>query len=70
MFAQLLVQEQIKENIKLRFTGLCAGISPVTGEFHAEKTSNAEKFPFDDVITFSIVLYFIPSIFCQICEPP
>ena len=26
------------------------GNSPVTGEFHAQKTSNAQKLPFDDVI--------------------
>ena len=36
---------------KLRFTSLCAGNSPVTGEFPAQRASNAEKkFPFDDVI--------------------
>ena len=35
LFAQLLVQAQIKENTKLRATHLCAGNSPVTGEFPA-----------------------------------
>ena len=35
---------------KLHVTGLCAGNSPVTGEFSAQKASNAEMFPFDDVI--------------------
>ena len=35
---------------KLRVTGLCAGNSPVTGELPAQKASNAEMFPFDDVI--------------------
>ena len=29
---------------KLRVTGLCAGNSPVTGEFPAQKASNAENF--------------------------
>ena len=29
---------------KLRVTGLCAGNSPVTGEFLAQRTSNAESF--------------------------
>ena len=45
LFAQLLVQDQIKENIKkkLRVTGLCAGNPPVTGEFPAQKASNAEN---------------------------
>ena len=39
---------QIKENTKLRVTGLCVGNSPVTGEFPAQRASNAEMFPFDD----------------------
>ena len=41
---------QIKENIKARVTGLCAWNSPGTGEFPAQMASNAEMFPFDDVI--------------------
>ena len=32
-----------KETSKLRVTGLCAGNSPVTGEFPAQKASNAEN---------------------------
>ena len=28
---------------QLRVTGLCEGNSPVTGEFHAQRTSNAEN---------------------------
>ena len=32
-----------KKTSKLRITGLCAGISPVTGEFPAQKASNAEN---------------------------
>ena len=39
-----------KKTAKLRVTGLCAGNSPGTGEFPAQMASNAEKFPFDDVI--------------------
>ena len=31
-------------------TSLCAGNSPVTSEFPAQISSNAEMFPFDDVI--------------------
>ena len=41
---------QIKENIKFRVTGFCKGNSPVTGEFHLQGASNAEMFPFVDVI--------------------
>ena len=41
---------QIKENIKLRVTGLYVGNSPVTSELPAQMASNAEMFPFDDVI--------------------
>ena len=39
-----------KKTSKLRVTGLCEGSSPVTGEFPAQRASNAEMFPFDDVI--------------------
>ena len=44
LFTQPFIQAQIKENIKARVTGLCAGNSPVTGEFPAQRASNAEKF--------------------------
>ena len=39
-----------KKKSKLRVTGLCAGNSPGTGEFPAQRSSHAEMFPFDDVI--------------------
>ena len=42
-----------KKTSKLRVTGLCAGNSPVTGEFPAQRTSNAKMFPFDDVMLIS-----------------
>ena len=45
-----LFRRSSKKTSKLRVTGLCVGNSPVTDEFPAERTSNAEKFPFDDVI--------------------
>ena len=32
-----------KKTPKLRITGLCAGNSPVTGEFPAQKASNVEN---------------------------
>ena len=38
-----LFKEQIKEISKLRVTGLCAGTSPVTGEFPAQMASNGEN---------------------------
>ena len=41
MFTQAFIQVQIKENIKLRVTGLCEGNSPVAGEFPAQRASNA-----------------------------
>ena len=39
-----LLNRLFKENIKVLVTGLCAGNSP------AQMASNAEMFPFDDVI--------------------
>ena len=42
-----------KKTLKLRVTGLCAGNSPVTGEFPAQKASNAENVSIDDIMTFS-----------------
>ena len=39
-----------KKPSKLRVTGLCVGNSPRTGEFPAQRASNAENVPFDDVI--------------------
>ena len=38
-----------KKSSKLRVTGPCAGNSPGTGEFPAERASNEKMFPFDDV---------------------
>ena len=45
-----LFRRRSKKSSKLRVTGLCAGNSPVTDEFPAQSASNAEMFPFDDVI--------------------
>ena len=50
VFWSLYLGADEKKISKLRVTGLCEGNSPVTGEFPAQKASNAEKFPFDDVI--------------------
>ena len=38
-----LVRRRSKKTSKLRVTGLCAGNSPVTGEFPAQMASNAEN---------------------------
>ena len=38
-----LLKAQIKKTSKLRITGLCAGNSPGTGEFPAQRASNAEN---------------------------
>ena len=40
---------------------LRVGILPLTGEFPAQSASNAENFPFDDVIMFSLRLCTIQS---------
>ena len=39
-----LFRHRSKKTSKLRVTGLCAGNSPVTGEFPAHRASNAEFF--------------------------
>ena len=60
---------------KLRVSGLCAGNSPVTGEFPAQRASDAEMFPFDDVImrtnfcfqSFSINYFDISDVFPITC---
>ena len=39
-----------KKTSKLRVTGLCAGSSPVAGEFPAQRASYVKMFPFDDII--------------------
>ena len=38
-----LFRRRAKKTSKLRVTGLCEGNSPVTGEFPAQRASNAEK---------------------------
>ena len=43
LFAQPFIQAQIKDNIKAPRHWLCARNSPVTGEFLAQKASNAEN---------------------------
>ena len=38
-----MMASQMKKTLKLRFIGLCAGNSPMTGEFLAQRASNAEN---------------------------
>ena len=38
-----LFRRKSKKTSKLRVTGLCAGNSPVTGEFHTQRASNPEN---------------------------
>ena len=38
-----LIRRRSKKTSKLRFTGLCVGNSPETGEFPAQRASNAEN---------------------------
>ena len=40
-----LFRQRSKKTSKLLVTGLCAGNSPVTGEFPEQRASNAENFP-------------------------
>ena len=46
-----LFRHRSKQTSNFCFTGLCEEKPPVTGGFPSERTSNAEMFPFDDVIT-------------------
>ena len=57
LFIQLnrLFRRRPKKPSKLRVTGLCEGNSPVTGEIHAQRASNAEMFPFDDAAILFVV---------------
>ena len=48
-----LFRRRSKKTSKLRVAGLCEGNSPVTGEFPAQRASNAENFPLDDVIMWA-----------------
>ena len=45
-----LVRRRSRKTSKLRVTGLCAGNSPLTGEFPTQRASKRKMFPFDDVI--------------------
>ena len=54
-----------KKSPKLRVIGLCAGNSPVIGEFPVQMASNADFFPFDDVIMGNDRLVMT---WCELCD--
>ena len=56
VYSTVYSRRRSKKKSKLRVTGLCAGNSPVTGEFPAQRPVTRKMFPFDDVIMLSIVI--------------
>ena len=53
---------------QINVTGLCEGNSPVTGGFPSQRTSNAEKFPFDYVFRNKAMSHKIHKVlFCFVC---
>ena len=66
-----LFRRRSKEISKLRVIGLCAGNSPVTGEFPAQMASYAEIFPFDDVIMRHkwVITSHIEEVIIYACPP-
>ena len=61
-----LFRRRSKKTSKLRVTGLCAGNSPMTGEFPAQTASNAEKVSIDDVIMYFFICLSIIIVLCTI----
>ena len=43
VYSTVLFKRRSKKTSKIRVTGLCEGNSPVTGEFPAQRASNAEN---------------------------
>ena len=54
VYSTVYSRRRSKKTSKLRVTGLCGRNSPLTGGFPAQRASNAEIFPFDDVIMYDI----------------
>ena len=68
LFTQPFIQTLIKENIEApRHWPLCGEFTG-TGEFPAQMTSNAEMFPFHDVI-MQVIVYNLATI-CSKQNPP
>ena len=53
VYSTVCSRRRSKKTSKFRLTGICEGNSLVTGEFSAQRASNAEMFPFGDVIMTS-----------------
>ena len=60
MLTQPFIRAQIKETIKLRVTGICAGNSPVNSPPHRWPVMNAENAPIWDVIMSRINRRWLP----------
>ena len=73
-----LFRRRSKRTPKLRVTGLCAGNSPVTGEFPAQKASNEENVPIwwrhhDKTVKFeskynTLVIFITENAFENVCK--
>ena len=50
------MRTHFKETSKAELLALCEGNTPVTGEFTAQRDSDAEKLPFDDVIMLKVLM--------------
>ena len=50
------MRTHIKETLKAELLALCGGNSPVTGKFTAQRDSDAEKLPFDDVVMLKVLM--------------
>ena len=50
VYSAVIFRPRSEKISNLCVTGICERNSPVTGEFPAQRASNAERIPFDDVI--------------------
>ena len=65
-----LIRRRSKKTSKLRVTGLCAGNSPVTGEFPAQMASNAENVSIwwrHQALSFQVVWLICDNCYNGIC---
>ena len=67
-FLNRLFRRRSQKTSKLCVTGFCVGNSPVTGEFPTQMASNAEMFPFDDVIMDTSYLTLMGELWNVFCE--
>ena len=56
VYSTVYTRRRSKKTSKLRVTGLCAGNSPVTGEFPHKWPVARKMFPFDDAIMIHVNL--------------